>query len=304
MEKVYDYQEYKENVLALLRRKYGTDVVVEVVVAKTDGKHSDAICFRAGTNAASPIVYFDNRKAQYTDYDVDRFINLAEEKYKLAKQFTDNKVKHLYSWDDVKTKIYPQLFNYEKNKNGLSKIPHVRFLDLAVGFFCNTTSLFAKDEIGAMTVTNRMKKIWGVTDEQLNETAMENLRKLVCDIKSLEEVAAIYGAEMREEQSTPLYTVSVYTGMFGAAALLNNEFLKEVCTRTGSTKLWIIASSVHELMILPYEYAEEAFCAYNTAVAFNELIEPDDMLSDNLYVYDDVTEKVEIYEGENRNGQA
>ena len=50
----------------------------------------------------------------------------------------------------------------------------MRFLDLAVGFFCNTTSLFAKDEIGAMTVTNRMKKIWGVTDEQLNETAMEN----------------------------------------------------------------------------------------------------------------------------------
>ena len=84
--------------------------------------------------------------------------------------------------------------------------------------------------------------------------------------------------------------------MFGAAALLNKKYLKSVCEKAGCSKVWIIASSVHELMVLPYEYAAEAFCAYSSAVTLNEILNPEDMLSDSLYVYDNTTEKVEIYE--------
>ena len=298
----YSYAEYKEIIFELLCKKYGADTIMEIAVENINGKKADAICFQLGTNVASPIVYFEMDKELYTDEDVKSFIKKAEAKYELAKQFTDNRVRKLSNWNEVKDKIYPQLMNYEINKKALQKIPHVRFLDMAVGFFCNTARLFPKTELGAMTVNTKLKKTWGVTDEELMESAMSNLKKLPFDMKTLEEVAAVYGATIHTERKSPLYMLTVYTGMFGAAVLLNNEFLKEVCNRLNCSKLWIIASSVHEIMVLPFEYAKEAFHVHETSISFNEMIEPDDILSDSLYIFDVEKGELEIYE-KDKNGQ-
>lgn len=298
----YSYAEYKKTILELLCKKYGIATVIEIVVQKINGKKADAICFQLGTNVASPIVYFEMDKERYTDEDVKSFIKKTETKYELAKQFTNNRARKLSNWNDVKDKIYPQLMNYEINKKALQKIPHVKFLDMAVGFFCNTTRLFPKTELGAMTVNTKLKMTWGVTDEELMESAMSNLKKLPFDMKTLEEVAAVYGATIQTKRNSSLYMLTVYTGMFGAAVLLNNEFLKEVCNKLKCSKLWIIASSVHEIMVLPFEYAKEAFHVHETSISFNEIIEPDDILSESLYIFDVEKGKLEIYERD-KNGQ-
>ena len=69
-------------------------------------------------------------------------------------------------------------------------------------------------------------------------------------------------------------------------------------------KLWIIASSSHELLALPYDHGDEAVKIYQMTMEIDRFISSEDFLSDKLYVYDDETQQIEIVKEVEGNGQA
>lgn len=296
MGNIYNYEEYRARVLEILCEEYGEDMVREIEVTRNNNTKSKGISFRAGTNAASPIIYYDDSKETYTECDVKRAVKTAEKLFKKIKRFTDKEVKDSHDWRKIKGKIFPKLINYEKNKEMLNYTPHVRFLDLAVVFFYQTSELFPELGEGAVTVHERMKVVWGVTEEQLMKHAMENLRELECNLKNLGELLGMYGLDSKDGVETPLHILTVYSGMYGAAAMLNRQFMEEACEALGCSKLWIIPSSVHETLLLPHGCSVEARDLHHMCVEVNQTLEQEDVLSDSIYVYDNETKQIDISE--------
>lgn len=303
MEKKYNFEEYRNFILTKLRMEYGYDVVQEVEVLKNNHVKLKGISFRAGTNSASPVIYFDHDKDCYTDQDVERFVENAKKHFEDIRKFSENEIRDIFDWETVKQNIYPKLINYEKNQELLSDTPCVRFLDLAVVFFFVTSKVFPELGKGAVTVKNHMKKRWAVNEEQLMEVAMDNLKAQKCILKNVEELFALYGLDEEEGVKTQLHVLTAYNGINGAAAVLNSEFLDTTCEELSCQKIWVIPSSVHETLILPYDNDSEAKELFELCVGANKMLYKEDYLADTLYYYDSESKQLQISRKAEENGQ-
>lgn len=176
----------------------------------------------------------------------------------------------------------------------LMHTPHIRFLDLAVVFFYQTNELFPELGEGSVTVHDGMKTIWNVTEEQLMKYSMRNLKQLKCTCKKLEEVLEAFGVSAGENVKVPLHILTVYNGVYGAAALLNRTFMEEACERMECKKLWIIPSSCHEVLLVPYDFDIVARDLQRMCMEVNQTIDPEDVLSDSIYFYDNETKQIDF----------
>lgn len=295
---LFGYQDYKNKVLEILREKYGEDVVRETTVTKNNNTKLEGIILRVGTSAASPIIYFDSRQNFYTDLDVKDIVRTAEEQFKEIKRFTNKAVEDARNWKKMKNRIFPKLIHYEKNKEMLIKTPHVRFLDLAVVFFYQTNEMFPELGEGTVTVHDGMKNVWDVSEDQLLKYSLRNLREMECACKTMEEILELYvfsDGEVKPAQSTlSLYALTTYDGIFGAAAMLNKNFMEKACKKMQCQKLWVIPSSIHEVLLMPYDYEIEAKKLQRICADVNKTLDPEDILSDSIYVYDDVEKQIDF----------
>lgn len=295
---MFGYQDYKNKVLEILREKYGEDVVRETTVTKNNNTKLEGIILHVGTSAASPIIYFDSRQNVYTDLDVKGMVRTAEEQFKVIKHFTDKAVEDARNWKKMQTRIFPKVIHYEKNKEMLMKTPHVRFLDLAVVFFYQTNEMFPELGEGTVMVHDGMKNVWDVNEEQLMKYSMKNLKEMKCACKKMDEFAEMCGISDEEEalvsSTLPLYILTTYDGMFGAAAMLNRKFMEKACKKMQCQKLWVIPSSIHEVLLLPYDYEIAAKNLQGICVDVNKTLNPEDILSDSIYVYDDAEKQIDF----------
>lgn len=303
MKDIYNYKEYKDRAFYLIRQEYGAHTVKTISVPIDNDKSMEGICLHLGTNSVSPIIYFDADKSLYSREDVQVFVEKVKDAYCNLMKFLESEPDDT-SWGKMEHRIFPRMLNYDRNREFLKDVPYVKYMDFAVCFFYNTKSKFAEQEYGAITVEEQLRKQWNVTIEEMFHAALLNLKALDCSMKNLDEVAAMCGLEVKEDKSVPLYTLSVYTGMFGAAVILNPLFMHELCQKLQCEKLWIIASSSHELLALPYDHGDEAVKIYQMTMEIDRFIGSEDFLSDKLYVYDDETQQIEIVKEVEGNGQA
>ena len=97
---------------------------------------------------------------------------------------------------------------------------------------------------------------------------------------------------MNEDELT-LYVLTNREKIFGASAMLYSEKLKELADRFGCDLL-ILPSSVHEVLIVPddrkreYDYYRWMVKEVNTTQ-----VDPEEILSYNLYRYDRKKEEIE-----------
>ena len=73
-------------------------------------------------------------------------------------------------WDHIVCKV----INYEKNRELLKNIPYLRYLDLAIVFYCRIQD----EQIGKGTILihNSHLKLWSITDSELSESAKYNTK--------------------------------------------------------------------------------------------------------------------------------
>ena len=114
--KVYTYQEYKEQVLHILRQEYGIDVVEEIIVHKDNLQKEEGIFLRVHGNGISPIIYFNSSREWYAEENVQKTIRSARKLFEDVRSFSEEEMKELFAWEKVKDKIVPKLVNYKLNK--------------------------------------------------------------------------------------------------------------------------------------------------------------------------------------------
>lgn len=204
--------------------------------------------------------------------DWEKFIKTVVSIYKKA-------LNDLSSKNVFLDNVVMNLVNTDRNKNTLSQIPHTDVLDLSITF----RYILHKQETCELCsiVSNTVMEYLGCTNEELYEAAAKNMERLM----------PIH----TEEPFGSLFTVlSCGRRINGAIAMLDMKSLANVADKMGAD-LYIVPSSIHEVIALPaIDGPEEMRTIIRMVNGDERVIKPDEVLSNNLYYYDQKTKTLSI----------
>jgi hypothetical protein len=209
-------------------------------------------------------------------------------------------------YNTVKDRLFCKLINYGRNQSLLSSIPHIRYMDLAV-IFC---ILVKKDDDGfaSITVNNDLMEQWAVTADILNKKALENTPLLFeFTVQPMEDIiSSIINDQLLPcddnngmNKNLPdflyprnssgkipaMYVASNKYGLNGAAWLLQKNELQAL-SRKLSSNLYILPSSIHEIIVIPYTNGISKNDLFTMVQEVNTTqVAPDEFLADNVYLY-------------------
>ena len=290
--------------------KEGLDGDVEISVHKTY-KNND-ICLHGilisyGNQQCVPSIYVDGYFQKYKM----GLMSLGQIAFEVIKERDVLKYQSIeplgeLTWEMVKDKVFCRLVNLEMNQKKLADMPYMEYLDLAV----TCRWLHSADEKGVASadVTYAELELFGVTKEELFAQARANTEKLFpVEFKSLlSMIEAIRGRkfslkeagikenmDMEADSRIDMYVLTNTTGINGAGVILYPNVLKEIAEQLNTNTLYLLPSSVHEFMVLPECNSVEDMKEL-VAEANHCAVASVDLLSDSVYRYDRVTDRVEI----------
>jgi len=279
-------------------------------VIKNNGVVLSGLTVMQDDSNISPTIYLNNYYEAYENGQatLGMVINDVMDIYNKNKVNRTLDMEYFLNYESVKGRIVLKLINTEKNGELLKDIPHMEFLDLSIVFQVSIMD----ENIGAASILihNAHAKLWGVDCQELYRRAMQNTPKILAyEIQSMRDVMAGIlraKADMRGENDNndcmeelerciPMYVLSNVNRTDGAACMLYPNLIGDFAKAMGSD-LYIIPSSVHELLLLPAGDESESGYIRNIIREVNEtqLLE-EEILSDSLYVYDSVSQEIKIF---------
>ena len=208
------------------------------------------------------------------------------------------------NFDFVKDRVVMVAVNAERNAGLLKEVPYQAREDLALIY--KVMLVNNADGFSSITVTNEHMEMWGVTASQLHELAMVNTKEILpISITSMQEVMReMFSVDgMPDDLANALFDeMPLNQQMFiitneariqGAATMFYEDALSGLADQMG-TDLYILPSSVHELIAVstdmgtPENLAEMVKEVNGTQVALEE------QLSDHVYKYDAASKQITL----------
>ena len=288
-----DFKLFTNEIVEMLQEKLGAECTVTVTeVLKNNNVSLTGIVVMKESDNVAPTIYLEEPYRQYQDGStlqeiVDEIATLYEKQTHNVKVDMD----FFRDFSMVKDRIYHKVINYDKNRKLLEDIPYFRWHDLAIIFY------YAMEEAAfgraSIMLHNSHLDMWGRSAEEVYCVAKENMRQSMPELlmpmqKLLEDVAGIKAGE----RDLPLYVLTNKSRMFGASAMLYSNKIGELATKLNSNLL-ILPSSVHEVLLLPddqvqeYDFYKEMVREVNTTQ-----VDPEEILSFNLYRYEREIEEI------------
>ena len=205
----------------------------------------------------------------------------------------------IISKEMLKDNVVMNLVNTEQNKEFLRDIPHREFQDLSVVF----RWIIGKDEAGmeSIVVTDDIAECLSMTADELFQAAVRNTKEYfppkVTDISEMM-LRLVWPDELTPEKAEMLgfllegmpakekmWLISNRERHNGAVSMLYEDILHELAEKMG-TDLYILPSSVHEVMAISVDMGEpEELSEWVQEINMSEL-NLEDRLSNNVYFYD------------------
>lgn len=166
------------------------------------------------------------------------------------------------------------------------------FLDLELYVY-----IILDQDCGITSATvNRMNiEVLGLDEDEMFTTATDNMcfevdtianimRKMMASGGVTDDVAELMAEE--EENEKPMYVMTTPNRFRGASVMTQTDLLYELADTLGEDELVIMPSSIHEVIAVPYDrtVSPEHFKYMVTSTNETE-VEPDERLSDNVYLY-------------------
>ena len=295
------YERMKIELLKEIRNILADTYEVITFLAYKNGKEMDAFSIREEESKASPTFYFEN---YFKDYCAGTSIDtLAREiigMYYHAMSSLDVDVDNLNDFETQKDKIVYRLVNKEMFKNQLNDIPHIDFFDLAIVFYCMLD--INEESVMSYLVTNSAIEMWGIKKELLFTIATKNTPK-VLPVSIFSMIQFMFGdidndltmEEMIEVlPESPMYIVSNVHKKYGFASILYPNLLELIGNKLGN--FYILPSSLHEALIVPVSAGMGVKELKEMVRSVNATeVEPEDLLSNSVYLYDTRTQKIDAY---------
>ena len=252
----------------------------------------------------SPTTYINDL---YEDYkktgDLDATLRNAADAMKSARIHGLAMADKL-DYTHARESIIFQLINTEQNKSLLSDVPHRQFQDLSIIYRWVVEA--DKDAIASAVIHNSLAAQMGLDEEELFMAAVDNTKRLLKPtIRSMSEVLSEMFSkdgmpdevieqmigEMPEENQ--MYIISNSKGINGAISMLYEDGLHELAEKIG-TDLYIMPSSVHEVIAVSAEIGDPDDLAHMVEEINRDQVAIDERLSNQVYHYDKELRKISL----------
>lgn len=278
------------------RRVEGVKVKVNETMKNNGILLTGLTILEQGTNI-SPTIYLDDYYEAYHNGKIE-IEEIVEE---ILQIYSKNKVSHeidvqfFTDFQMVKDKIIYKLVNIDMNEELLKDVPYIPFENLALIFQC----LVSHEEMGNATILihNVHLKLWNKTVDEIYQYAKVNTQHFYpYEIKNMRDVLrenlcfagednCDLDVKMALTDSIPMYVLSNKERIHGATALVYQDILKDFATAVGKN-LYILPSSVHEVILLPQEGSENIEDMKLMVQEINETqLRTEEILSNNIYYY-------------------
>ncbi len=283
---------YSEFVCAIeerVRERVGDSTRVEIHKnTKNNGRKRVGLVIKEEGINIAPAIYLEEFYDKWTLADnlegiVDEIMSIQNE-VKLEQSFDSDFLKN---YELVKEKLAFKVVHYEKNQNLLNELPHVKFLDLAIVFYV----LVDENEkgIATMVVRNSHKNSWKVELSELYDDALKNAEVMLpSDFQPMTSVISELLVEEKEGKSKndeSMFVLSNRNRNLGAACILYEGVL-ETIAKFLSEDYYVIPSSIHEVIIVPFSKSPKKEELEEMIREINETqLEEEEVLSDYAYFY-------------------
>ena len=265
-------------------------------VLKNNGKVHHGLIIRKAGHPVAPTIYVDQMYETFLrGTSLKNLADATVKIYKNSKPGEDFDPNFYNDFSVVSEMLFFKIVNYRKNKKNLENVPIRRCLDLAMIPLCRVRNMGCGE--GSITITKNHLKIWEVSEDELWENIGENAAKVEpykrYDLYEFMEHLTGHRFDYRNTPS--IYVVSNYDGLCGAGAVLYPGVLKDIADEFKSD-LYIIPSSIHESIVFPVGIEEiEPDIVRHMIQEVNEcVLDPEDVLSSNLYIYSRETDCLSI----------
>ena len=303
MRKNENYNVFLEMVANCVKDVYKGEVIVEHnVFTKNNGVQMQGLMLRRKEEKIAPNFYLDKQFEEWKNgtlslYDIVTHICHTFEIEMQTNCHLAEKI--CFEWELMKENVFPRLINRDKNKELLEKIPYIEFMDLAVVYFYSIH--ISEDVQGTVILTKEHQKLLGITKEQLQQTAEQNVKmKYPMKLYQMGNLIATVGEKLGIKglesyiNDNFMYIFSNESTMFGAIAMFFEEELKKVAEQL-NCNFYVLPSSVHEVIIVPdnmlITVSVENFLSMVRDINATQVKETE-VLSDSVYYYDRVIEKL------------
>lgn len=200
--------------------------------------------------------------------------------------------------EDWRSRVITTIVLKDGNETYLDGKVWKPFLDMAKVYRIVIDAFPGDDGVGSVTVDKKFFDEFGVTLDELDAIATENtFKRLPVTIESIEQVLAnmmgISEEEFRERTAgedakpLPMYVISNEAHTWGATAVVSDEVLKNLSERLKTEGVYILPSSIHEVIAIPAYAAPELDRLKEMVEEVNgKEVPPDEILSGNVYYYE------------------
>ncbi|MGN0317328.1 MAG: DUF5688 family protein [Lachnospira sp.] len=281
-----EYPKFIDEVKDRVSHLAGEDGTVTINhVIKNNGCELDGlVIMRKGYNI-SPTIYLNSFYEEFlSNGNLDVIIN------KITRLYESNKDRNVVNPDRfvdytlMKETIVYKLVNFNKNKKLLKLIPHRKFLDLAIVYYCLLDQ--TKDGNATALVYNTNLSKWNVTEQDLYDAAVENTPKLLPPkLFSMNSIIKDLMPEEEELELGDMYVLTNRCKINGAASIIYDGVLKRIADRM-EKDLYVLPSSIHEVIILPKVdfYNKTELCKMVKEVNC-EGVAKEEILADSVYTF-------------------
>ena len=278
------YDEFKEKLLGEIGERLGEPAVKIITVTKNNNVQKEAVTLSDCEAELNPVVYLDDLyKECMAGKKISECADLILELSHGTPEFDSRQL--FDSWEEAKDRIELDLANTKWNEGLFTDTPHKEFLDLTV--YCRL--VFAKDETGiASTVVKESMLVrWGISKQDMWEAASSNLKKEAYQFMNLRSLIgkSAKAVDIKECRSASMCVLTNPVMYYGAAGILRTDLLEKFA-QLKETDLYVLPSSVHEVILLPaldcWDVDELRQMLKNVNADWVEKME---WLSDEVYYY-------------------
>lgn len=269
-------------------------ILDDVEVAKMNDQKLHGLTFRPKGSDAAPTIYIDDLYERHENGEDLGFllVDLAN-RYEGARHAPTPPDIDL-SWEKVRDSMTVRLLEKNRNVDFLSNMPYV---DVGNGLAMTADINMPGDMVGEwrIAVNHSVMDQLGVDRHELFAQAMAS--SILCDPATLTDMGqALFspGKENLLDRTEPLdqadvgamYVLTTESGNLGASALFYPD-VKEKAAELLGCGFYVLPSSTHETILVPDSAGidEKELCSM-VKQANRAVVEPKDVLSDNVYHYD------------------
>ena len=310
-----NYRQFKIELTNEIKKHFSQCEILEQKTFKNNIE-LDTLTVKEKTKDIAPNIYVNYIYDDYIDNDYtfnDIILKTMHCVENAQNNAPDIKTSIIYdSLNDINTlkaNVCPRLVKQEGNEELLQHLVHRKFLDLAIYYVVQeedasqlgltsvriTNDIINGFNIKGIELTEDLLYTWSINNlERTDNQVISMINTMQCMMFDFD--MNDYVDEYSEEDD--MLVLSNNNRINGANNILNNSKLKEVATKINSD-LIILPSSIHEILLLPTNN--------NTEMGIDDLkgmvmsvnsdkVEPEEQLSDTVYIYRKDLDKVLIAE--------